>query len=276
MSESDKIKELLAATEKRMRGIPLVSPDCMPGSLAAYQEALDRIGVELFFDMRGHRSFIDVRPDSIATRRGLSVGEQEVTDHVASLLDLILCEEVKVQKRIKEGGKTVLEMKPFTFQFGVAKRERAARAAEWLNRRDGFRDYLESNSANGTFSPDEYQIDSMLTTVFGAGTGAYEYELPLAQWVSRYIMLGAVQLAFEPGSKLDETAILIGPQKTGKSKFLEALVPAPRYFGSIDIDVDSKKWAEQLQGLAVAEVAEAKGMSDAKPCLLYTSPSPRD
>ena len=53
--------------------------------------------------------------------------------------------------------------------------------------------------------------------------------LSLAQWASRYILLGAIVRAYEPGTKLDETPILIGTGGIGKSTSLRHLLPAARH-----------------------------------------------
>ena len=47
----------------------------------------------------------------------------------------------------------------------------------------------------------------------------------LSKWASRYLVLGVIQRTFEPGCKLDEIPVLIGPQGIGKSAILRAILP---------------------------------------------------
>ena len=56
----------------------------------------------------------------------------------------------------------------------------------------------------------------------------FEVEDPddaLLVWASRFVFLGAVWRAFKPGTKLDETPILIGPQGIGKSTAIRMCLP---------------------------------------------------
>ena len=47
----------------------------------------------------------------------------------------------------------------------------------------------------------------------------------LTKWASRYLVLGVIQRTYEPGCKLDEIPVLIGPQGIGKSAVLRAILP---------------------------------------------------
>ena len=47
----------------------------------------------------------------------------------------------------------------------------------------------------------------------------------LVEWASRFILLGAVTRAFEPGAKLDEMPILLGRGGLGKSTALRYILP---------------------------------------------------
>ena len=61
------------------------------------------------------------------------------------------------------------------------------------------------------------RIDNLLCKMFGADDEA------IVKWASRYIGIGAVQRAFEPGAKIDEVPVLLGDQGSGKSAFVRAL-----------------------------------------------------
>ena len=55
------------------------------------------------------------------------------------------------------------------------------------------------------------RVDGLLTRLFGAPDDA------LSRWASRYIGVAALQRAYTPGAKLDETPVLVGAQDVGKS-----------------------------------------------------------
>lgn len=61
------------------------------------------------------------------------------------------------------------------------------------------------------------RLEGMLCNVLGAPWS------PLAEWASVAIPLGVIQRAYEPGCKLDEIVVLIGPQGIGKSSLLREL-----------------------------------------------------
>ncbi len=86
----------------------------------------------------------------------------------------------------------------------------------------------------------------------------------LSHWASRYIVLGAVYRALEPGCKCDELPILIGPQDGGKSTLLSVLVPWEKLFSdSLVLSAPDKERIEALQGVAIVEIAELVGMRKA-------------
>ena len=47
----------------------------------------------------------------------------------------------------------------------------------------------------------------------------------LAEWVSQFLFLGPITRAFRPGTKLDETPVLIGKGGIGKSTALRYILP---------------------------------------------------
>ena len=63
-------------------------------------------------------------------------------------------------------------------------------------------------------------IDNWLNDLFD-----WDADPDLVTWASRYCFLGAVQRAYEPGCKLDETLVIIGPQECGKSSLVQSIVP---------------------------------------------------
>ena len=86
----------------------------------------------------------------------------------------------------------------------------------------------------------------------------------LAQWASRFLTLGAVTRTFRPGCKLDESPVLIGPQKIGKSTLLRLLVPDEQWFSDgLVLSAPAKERAETLQQRLIVEASEMSGASRA-------------
>ena len=90
----------------------------------------------------------------------------------------------------------------------------------------------------------------------------------LATWAARFLLLGAVSRAYEPGMKLDETPVLVGAQGIGKSTALRLLFPASewgsRWFADgLHLAADPKTRAEALQGRVLVEASEMAGSTRA-------------
>ena len=107
------------------------------------------------------------------------------------------------------------------------------------------------------------RIGSLVQTLWGVESSDQD---ELAQWVSRYAFIGAIQRAHEPGAKLDEFPILVGSQNAGKSVFVEYLLPhrSPWFGANVDLSSETKDLVEQLQGLAIAEIGEMAGLRRAE------------
>ena len=91
----------------------------------------------------------------------------------------------------------------------------------------------------------------------------------LASWAARFVFLGAVERAYNPGAKLDEIPVLSGPQGCGKSTALRHVLPAGRwgdlwFSDGLDLSADDKRRAESLQGRVIVEVGEMVGSSRAE------------
>ena len=107
------------------------------------------------------------------------------------------------------------------------------------------------------------RIDGWLHSCFDIEPGD-----ELAAWASRFLLLGAVQRTRQPGTKLDETPVLVGGQGIGKSTALRWLLPTgqwgDRWFcDGLHLAADPKQRAESLQGRVVVEVSEMAGSSRA-------------
>ena len=106
----------------------------------------------------------------------------------------------------------------------------------------------------------ELRIDKYLIEFFSTGGN------DLTRWVSQFLLLGPIQRAYKPGSKLDEMPVLYGPQGIGKSALLRALLPPEEdswFCDSLKLTSDTKTRAETLQGRVVVEVSEMTGATRA-------------
>ena len=122
---------------------------------------------------------------------------------------------------------------------------------------DPFRDWLgELPPWDGT-----PRIDGLLCQMFGAE------DAPLVRWASRYIGIGAIQRAFQPGAKIDEVPVLLGDQGSGKSAFVRAWFSESQHEwhgDGVDLGARPKEQSEQLSGRAVCELSELAGLRKAE------------
>ena len=109
--------------------------------------------------------------------------------------------------------------------FGDDTWQRSINALLHHRETDLFRDWLEALPGwDG-----EDRLGEWLVTCFEIPGG---YDDPLARWASRFVPLAAVTRAYQPGAKIDEIPILLGPQGCGKSTAARLLLPpdeAARY-----------------------------------------------
>ena len=106
------------------------------------------------------------------------------------------------------------------------------------------------------------RIDNLLIEMFGAEDNA------LNRWASKFIFLGSVQRAKEPGCKVDEMPVLIGKQGIGKSAILENVFP-PEMVGhwfssSLNLSDNTQKRVESLLGRVIVEASEMVGVDRAE------------
>ena len=134
--------------------------------------------------------------------------------------------------------------------------------------RDGFADSLNALCAHREVDPlaewlrslPEWDGQQRL-----AGLLDVAFDVPCDQltlWASRYLVLGIIQRTLEPGCKLDEIPVLIGPQGIGKSALYRAVLPPemPELFGdSLRWDAADKQMVEATLGCAIVEVSEMAG-----------------
>ena len=106
----------------------------------------------------------------------------------------------------------------------------------------------------------ELRIDKYLIEFFSTDDN------DITRWVSQFLLLGPIQRAYVPGSKLDEMPVLYGPQGIGKSALLRSLLPPEQdswFCDSLKLTSDTKTRAETLQGRVIVEVSEMTGATRA-------------
>ena len=90
----------------------------------------------------------------------------------------------------------------------------------------------------------------------------------LAYWASLYLFLGAVHRTLDPGCKLDEVPIIVGPQGIGKTTAVEQMFPPEHqgewYASGLNLAAPEKERVERLQGRVVIECGEMAGSGKAE------------
>ena len=124
-------------------------------------------------------------------------------------------------------------------------------ARDALSQKNSYDPFQEMVEALPVPDPDDYASATLLDDHFGV---VYPEDRPLAAWCVRYVIVGMVQRAYEPGCQLDEIPILVAPQGAGKSKFLESFFDAMHrdlFKEGLDLSASDKKKVEALQGAAL-------------------------
>lgn len=102
------------------------------------------------------------------------------------------------------------------------------------------------------------RIERLLIELFGAEDNS------LSRWSSRFMFLGPIQRAYQPGCKLDETPVLIGKQGIGKSALQANLFPADKrgswFADGLDMTAAAKEKIETTRGTVLVEIAEMAGV----------------
>lgn len=125
----------------------------------------------------------------------------------------------------------------------------------WTRKVDPFKLWIESLTWDGVS-----RIDTWLETVWEL---AEENDADLVRWASRFLVGGAVRRTYEPGCKLDEMVILVGPPGAGKSSALRWLFPAdePTWFvDRFDYLAPEQRQVEKIMGAVIAEASEMAGI----------------
>ena len=124
-----------------------------------------------------------------------------------------------------------------------------------INAADPFLEYVQNDTPRWD---KRRRLSTFLVNCFDVAEESYE----LAGWAGEYIFMGAVQRALNPGCKLDETPVLIGPGGIGKSTVLDKLFPPELqelFTDGLNLGSDAKTRVEALLGRAVVEIGEMAG-----------------
>ena len=94
----------------------------------------------------------------------------------------------------------------------------------------------------------------------------------LTAWAGRYLFIGPIQRAFDPGSKLDEIPVFYGDQGTGKSTFIREILPEKHrlewHGEGMNFASDEKRFIESLLGRVIVEAGEMVGANRAENSLM--------
>jgi hypothetical protein len=111
------------------------------------------------------------------------------------------------------------------------------------------KDYIESFIWDGI-----ERIDTLFIDYLGAADDPHAY----VRQVTRKSFLAAIKRIYEPGCKVDEMLVLIGPQGAGKSSLLAKL--GRKWFSDSLKTFESKEAGEHLQSAWIFEISELSAM----------------
>ena len=214
------------------------NPQRFPKSANGLRHALAALQVDYRYNLRASRA--EFREDN---------GHWTPT---TERFEAWLCEEIR--ERFHDVAK---ESSPLVFGRDVWRRSLLALLAD--AEVDPFVEFLE-DLAPWDNKP---RLDTWLASVFDVPESDYQ----LAKWAGDFVFLGPVMRAYQPGAKLDEMPVLIGPQGCGKSTAFQWTVPhdRPEWFADgLHLAADSKTRAEALQGRVIVEASEMAGSTRAE------------
>ena len=109
----------------------------------------------------------------------------------------------------------------------------------------------------------EWDSVERLNCWLGDCFGILPEDVPLMQWASQAILLGAIWRTHKP-TKLDDIVVLIGAQGIAKSTAIAHLFPADKrgewFSDGLVLSDDDKTKIEALQGSVIVECSELSGM----------------
>jgi predicted P-loop ATPase len=85
-------------------------------------------------------------------------------------------------------------------------------------------------------------------------------DTPYESHVGSYLWSALAGRVMSPGCQADMVPVLIGRQGVGKSRGVQAIVPAPEHFAELRLDEPDDSIARKMRGVLVAEFAEMRGL----------------
>ena len=240
---------------KRRKGRPVISV-----AADGLADALAEIGIEIRLNLRGEVA--ELRQVTPGGPLG-DVGTDWRT--LQRRTQNVICETVR-ERFLTEGKPKNGQV---TYGPAVFGRDRWPACRDVLltrNQVDPFLEWIESlpkldleagNARYGCWLEDLFEIDPMWQ--------------PLAEWASRFLVLGPLARACRPGCKLDQSPVLIGHGDLGKSTLLMELFPDQLQYLHNDtfrLTDDLKRQVEAVKRSVIVEISEMAGLLRADPDVL--------
>lgn len=249
----DKGLRSLAQVEYGPNGSNLGGSLVLPNKdAAALEVALEHVGVEYRYDLRSGR---------VQFRRALhAVDFPEV--EVARWQNSDDRKVAQIRRKIAETCRYKLARGDSTAQlhFGRESWDLCLNSLLYHRQVDAFvDDFLAKLPAwDG-----KRRLENLLAECFDIEPQSME----LAKWAGKFLCLGSVWRTMQPGTKLDEMPVLVGPRGIGKSTIARMMLPNdhPEWFSdSLDLAAPPRERAESLLGRVIVEISEMAGATRAK------------
>ena len=207
-------------------------------------ECLIRQGLTYSYDQRGQR---------VAWRSTNGFNIEATGNEIMCAL----IEKISLSYAISTGGRTP---KPLRFQKEHFRQFMTANIHNRDRRHDPFILFLEREVGTADSSD---TIDGLFQVLWDARV-ENDVDGKLLRHASRAVWLGAVQRAYEPGCVLDESVVLMGGKRFGKSSFIKQMFPDDRQMqwvnDQFDIMMEPREKREATNGRVVLELGEMQGV----------------
>ena len=218
-----------------------------PTTYAGFKMAMEAMGVEIVFDNRAQR--LKARGEPLLVPDGA-----HVDIYGYSPLDGPMSAWIQVSL-LPERVTTISKENEVPFNIPDNKMNRWLEALSGEKAYDPFQQWLlDLPPWDGV-----RRLDTWMSVLFDLA----ENDQGIIRWCSRAPLLTAVARAFQPAYKMDETVVLYGPQKVGKSAIFSLLLPpAARgdwFTENLKITMDPRVRVEQSLGKVFVELSEGAG-----------------
>lgn len=106
------------------------------------------------------------------------------------------------------------------------------------------------------------RVENFLEELFGV---AEDTDPEVAKWCARFMFVGIIERAKEPGISIQELPVLVAPQGVGKSTMLQYLLPEEmKMHNDFSFDWEESRRIEASLGYAIVEVTEMSGSTSYK------------